>query len=1722
MSDTLISAITAAGGNSRLARSVRARLQWRDRFGRWIEMGRGVKFKIRGADGAPRSVIGSFVGAIDDKTGQVYVSKDPNGLPDGFYNVDSSNAQEFVANLDEAQLADRGIELGKDVNGQAVGERAKENIPNINEVSPTPAPLGWEAIPGTFGGKKVIQTDDGDFRVHFGGKDESVLLEDHRAKPGVADPQRSVAEAFKRVGDVDIQREESGDQAYTGLAADNEEKLANRDRDSKIEQIKGNERTILNERASVTAKQTALSANETLKKELEDEGQPYDPDGFDSDEKLAARKTAEEGAPEAANQASPEAGSAPGPAASTGEVDLSTFDVAPEGFLVPTGKKTNDISRDGLGNFMTAEKEQLSKGGSRLVVDTDAGEAEIYNSADTLDDAKAQAGGIGVPQVLDLSTGQAVDVGEPNPNAGDPDLNLTGEKINAQDSNPDAVEPGTANPSPDAATQPVAPREDGQGGDPAASGADPSVPDAGGTGTDAPTEQPVTDEPAERPGGDQPATAPGSTEELKARRAKVQAALDIAGDPKDIIALNEQADELDTRIAAERSDAPEPEVDTPDAKVEAPDEVAELTEQVKSLADRLSEAFDATDAESDSNLDRQERRALRVLRDSERQGDVQAGVRRLLPEERDAISDEIAELVGIERAKAEPEPEPKAPEEPTPEPEAPAAPEPAPAPELPEYVEPGDIESVSAARAEISAIDDEIESELSLAEAKANDPQEQATHLSRVRTLERQRKIQQNALDRALGNSPMDFNKDLGWSLRDRENRGELPEPPESVTPAPEPEDAPDVVEDTPAALDDTIDEKPDAAPDLRDIGPSALREGDFIVHPETGNVVEISTIDAERYPEEGASKFTISYRSRNEREEGENEAAGLVELWSTDKVDTYKGWRDTSEPEPSGPPATREAAERRYDQATSDYFETIMKDDYTEEEYEAALLRRDEAREDYLAFEAEAAEQELAELDTESVEDATEPAPVPEADVTEPAPAPVRNEIAEVNAELDDRDSVESQVAPGEGLGGLYNGGDDPYNVEPGNENKVAAIKAKAQGKDLTPEDRERLNAALDSGVLSDNQVARLAAEVESAPNRSNTTTIRRPDNEQPDYMSTADVDIVDAERNDPNFVFDEDLTWRKIREEFPNATELENGDLILDTATNKNKRYDTMIRRTRQNRFLVYVMETDQSGNRRAKRIGNTEWHSYEALERRITAARVLINSKSPAGSLARRKDQPTENLGTQGFPSDDFIGDIGNPDAPVPTTGDEKFDRLLSVAAEHIRNADTDLHGIETHLQELDPGANAINTIMQAIIGRAQDNYRPDGVSPWQTYDGSTAEIGQEYDWTDWHQELNWWLPNGQLNPDRKPNPTYGTVHRVRVMGYVKENTDGKGHTYGDHVWVSVQAPDGSWGNWTKRSAQTLRLAEAGSSTGLPFFSKREEWRSSPEALARRFRVPEAAPEEPVQTKPRPKGDLPSARRLRFTNRGNLAGYSNTPVPTSQAEIAGMILSGEITPRIAPASTARPGMIVFRRDNDGNQHADSIIRVENLGDGGYRIHAARPNGRGYADVDSFVVPGDADIALGTSPDLPAPRQPEPTNERQGELVSFNRDGFPMEGVVVFDDGRGNVMVNTPSGETVDILESDITPVSNGVVSKEERQDLLSVMEDHEIPQYIKDLIRQGLLSPGLSKERYEQLVDVVDAFETRSAQIRDVDVILDMINATDQQRADVHEFFNATGAE
>jgi ADP-ribosyltransferase exoenzyme len=125
--------LLAAGSESDAERRAVVATQWRDRFGRWVDMGRSIKFKVRLRDGNLASVIGKFDGV--DPThpgmGRVRVSGDVN-LPDGDYFVSSDNGQEVLATLNPAYLRSRGIVLGEHADGGLISERGDFDVPSVD------------------------------------------------------------------------------------------------------------------------------------------------------------------------------------------------------------------------------------------------------------------------------------------------------------------------------------------------------------------------------------------------------------------------------------------------------------------------------------------------------------------------------------------------------------------------------------------------------------------------------------------------------------------------------------------------------------------------------------------------------------------------------------------------------------------------------------------------------------------------------------------------------------------------------------------------------------------------------------------------------------------------------------------------------------------------------------------------------------------------------------------------------------------------------------------------------------------------------------------------------------------------------------------------------------------------------------------------------------------------------------------------------------------------------------------------------------------------------------------------------------------------------------------------------------------------------------------------------------------------------------------------------
>jgi hypothetical protein len=177
----LVAAFNFGDGNSSASRRARVALQWRDRFGRWVEMGRGINFKFRLPDGGIGNASGTYVGSDanagysgnmfkkEANAGLVEVKGNEN-VPDGIYSVRNNNAEVFKARLSEAELKRAGVDTKKSERYK-MSSQFDESIPDLSDLLATKvdAPSGWtKNDDGSFTSDddyKVIPNKDG-YSVH--------------------------------------------------------------------------------------------------------------------------------------------------------------------------------------------------------------------------------------------------------------------------------------------------------------------------------------------------------------------------------------------------------------------------------------------------------------------------------------------------------------------------------------------------------------------------------------------------------------------------------------------------------------------------------------------------------------------------------------------------------------------------------------------------------------------------------------------------------------------------------------------------------------------------------------------------------------------------------------------------------------------------------------------------------------------------------------------------------------------------------------------------------------------------------------------------------------------------------------------------------------------------------------------------------------------------------------------------------------------------------------------------------------------------------------------------------------------------------------------------------------------------------------------------------------------------------------------------------------------
>ena len=177
----LVAAFNFGDGNSSAARRARVALQWRDRFGRWVEMGRGINFKFRLPDGGIGNASGTYVGSDanagysgnifkkEANAGYVEVKGNEN-VPDGIYSIRNNNAEVFKARLSEADLERAGVDSDRS-SKYKISSVYDESIPDLNDLLATKvdAPSGWtKNDDGSFTSDddyKIIPNDNG-YTVH--------------------------------------------------------------------------------------------------------------------------------------------------------------------------------------------------------------------------------------------------------------------------------------------------------------------------------------------------------------------------------------------------------------------------------------------------------------------------------------------------------------------------------------------------------------------------------------------------------------------------------------------------------------------------------------------------------------------------------------------------------------------------------------------------------------------------------------------------------------------------------------------------------------------------------------------------------------------------------------------------------------------------------------------------------------------------------------------------------------------------------------------------------------------------------------------------------------------------------------------------------------------------------------------------------------------------------------------------------------------------------------------------------------------------------------------------------------------------------------------------------------------------------------------------------------------------------------------------------------------
>jgi uncharacterized protein YjbI with pentapeptide repeats len=151
-------ALSFLGGNSVAARRARAKVQRRDRRGRFAEMGGGFTVSIRGLDGSFSAVSGKVVGSSGDDDIEVQVDNPMGGLPKGIYVFPSTKGTAA-----KAILSDEAFEDAPNVDLDQVDFEKEDSFVDAADVKIIDTPTEWEEIEQGKHPYSVFRSKDGYF-----------------------------------------------------------------------------------------------------------------------------------------------------------------------------------------------------------------------------------------------------------------------------------------------------------------------------------------------------------------------------------------------------------------------------------------------------------------------------------------------------------------------------------------------------------------------------------------------------------------------------------------------------------------------------------------------------------------------------------------------------------------------------------------------------------------------------------------------------------------------------------------------------------------------------------------------------------------------------------------------------------------------------------------------------------------------------------------------------------------------------------------------------------------------------------------------------------------------------------------------------------------------------------------------------------------------------------------------------------------------------------------------------------------------------------------------------------------------------------------------------------------------------------------------------------------------------------------------------------------------